>query len=383
MRLNSSFLQFYALLIALSSVSVTFAFPAYGSLGGLSARQVEAATAGFPAVLPPGPPPPLTFSGAKLVNDKAHPYKAPRPGDIRGPCPGLNTLANHGYLPSSGVATPAQIITATQEGFNFAPGAARFATYSAHLVDGNLVTDLLSIGGKTAKTGPDTGAPAIIGGLNTHSVFEGDASMTRADFHWGDNHSFNQTQFDLFVEYSNKYGGGFYNLTVAAELRHRRIQDGIATNPEFDLTAIRFFTAFGESSFPYSMFVDGRITERATAGLDMTNATLIFRDGKYPKDFWRAPEPTAGFGIIDIFNAHPIKPGRNENGVNTYTVDPDAADFSTPCKRYTDFLSKTVVKLYPNPTGVLRRNLILNLGFLYDAQGVIPDCPQVFPYGQL
>ncbi|KAF6753963.1 aromatic peroxygenase precursor [Ephemerocybe angulata] len=350
MRLNSSLLHFYTLLLALSSVSVTFAFPAYGSLGGLSARQVEAATAGFPAVLPPGPPPPLTFSGAKLVNDKAHPYKAPRPGDIRGPCPGLNTLANHGYLPSSGVATPAQIITATQEGFNFAPGAARFATYSAHLVDGNLVTDLLSIGGKTAKTGPDTGAPAIIGGLNTHSVFEGDASMTRADFHWGDNHSFNQTQFDLFVEYSNKYGGGLYNLT---------------------------------SSFPYSMFVDGRITERATAGLDMTNATLIFRDGKYPKDFWRAPEPTAGFGIIDIFNAHPIKPGRNENGVNTYTVDPDAADFSTPCKRYTDFLSKTVVKLYPNPTGVLRRNLILNLGFLYDAQGVIPDCPQVFPYGQL
>jgi Peroxidase, family 2 len=85
----------------------------------------------------PNPPPPLTFTGAMLVNDAAHPYRAPRAGDLRGPCPGLNTLANHGvsdsyfsfqptmtgltncslqWLPRDGVATPAQIITAVQEG---------------------------------------------------------------------------------------------------------------------------------------------------------------------------------------------------------------------------------------------------------------------------
>jgi len=54
-----------------------------------------------------------------------------------------------------------------------------FITYAAHLVDGNLVTNLLSIGGKTGKTGPDPPSPAIVGGLNTHAVFEGDASTTR------------------------------------------------------------------------------------------------------------------------------------------------------------------------------------------------------------
>ena len=48
-----------------------------------------------------------------------------------------------------------------------------FATYGAMLVDGNLVTNLLSIGGKTRKTGPDPPKPAIVGGLNTHTVFEG------------------------------------------------------------------------------------------------------------------------------------------------------------------------------------------------------------------
>lgn len=56
---------------------------------------------------------------------------------------------------------------------------AKFVTYAAHLVDGNVVTDLMSIGEKTPKTGPDPPAPAIVGGLNTHAVFEGDASITR------------------------------------------------------------------------------------------------------------------------------------------------------------------------------------------------------------
>lgn len=73
---------------------------------------------------------------------------------------------------------------------------ARFLTYAAFLVDGNLVTDLLSIGGKTSKTGAAPPKPAIAGGLSTHAVFEGDSSMTRADAFFGDNHSFNQTLWD-------------------------------------------------------------------------------------------------------------------------------------------------------------------------------------------
>jgi hypothetical protein len=88
-----------------------------------------------------------------------------------------------------------------------------FVTYLNHLMNGNLVTDLLSIGGKTSKTGPDPPAPAHAGGLNVHGTFEGkysnkfevdeylphvlgDAGMTRGDAFFGDNHSFNQTLFD-------------------------------------------------------------------------------------------------------------------------------------------------------------------------------------------
>ncbi|KAJ3544720.1 heme-thiolate peroxidase [Coprinellus aureogranulatus] len=355
------------LISTLSHLSATLAFPSYGSLAGLSEREVNEIVAGLPHITPGKPPGPLKFNGTKLVYDRDHPWKPLRRGDIRGPCPGLYTLASHGYLPRDGVATPSQIIRAVQEGFNMDNSLAQFVTYAALLVDGNVVTDLLSIGGKTRKTGIDAPSPAIIGGLNTHAVFEGDSSMRRADAYFGDNHSFNQTLFDQFVEYSNKYGDGLYNMTVAAELRRRRIEQSIATNPQFEFTSPRFFTAYAESAFPYVFFVDGRITNRTTAGLDMTNATLFFRDSKFPNDFWRPPAPSGALGLADIFQAYPIAPGRNVNGTNTYTPDPTSADFTTFCKLYSDFVNKTVKSLYPNPTGIVRRNLNINLGYFYSA----------------
>lgn len=50
----------------------------------------------------------------------------------------------------------------------------RFVTYAAHLVDGNQLTNLLSIGGKTDRTGPAAPAPAIVGGLDTHGSSDRD-----------------------------------------------------------------------------------------------------------------------------------------------------------------------------------------------------------------
>ena len=40
-------------------------------------------------------------------------------GDQRGPCPGLNAMANHGYLPHNGVATIQEFIDGTYEGKPF------------------------------------------------------------------------------------------------------------------------------------------------------------------------------------------------------------------------------------------------------------------------
>ena len=37
-------------------------------------------------------------------------------GDQRGPCPGLNALANHGYLPHNGIGNIEQFTAATNQG---------------------------------------------------------------------------------------------------------------------------------------------------------------------------------------------------------------------------------------------------------------------------
>ena len=43
---------------------------------------------------------------------------APGPKDNRGPCPGLNTLANHGYISRSGVSSVVELTTASNEGMD-------------------------------------------------------------------------------------------------------------------------------------------------------------------------------------------------------------------------------------------------------------------------
>jgi unspecific peroxygenase len=89
------FLSLLSLAFAINNV---LSFPSYGSLAGLSSEELDRIiptlqTRGFEPEPPPGP---LNDTLTKLVNDEDHPWKTLQPGDIRGPCPGLNTLASHG-----------------------------------------------------------------------------------------------------------------------------------------------------------------------------------------------------------------------------------------------------------------------------------------------
>ena len=198
----------------------------------------------------------------------------------------------------------------------------------------------------------------------------------------------NRTPFESnpqFVDFSNRFGDGFYNQTVAAELRIARIQQSIATNPQFDFTSPRYFTAYAESTFPYVFFADGRVPlkpDGTFVGVPIANATLFFRENKFPVDYHRPTAPSGPKGASDLFQAHPIQPGKNMNGINSYTLDPTSADFSDFCLLYRNFVNKTVQGLYPNPKGVLRRNLIINLQNLFDSMEE-RECEQVFPYGKL
>jgi hypothetical protein len=89
-------LSFFFISLILTLVSSATAFPTYGSLAGLPRSELDKILPTLQFREPASPPPPLKFNGTKLVNDAQHPWMPLRQGDIRGPCPGLNTLASHG-----------------------------------------------------------------------------------------------------------------------------------------------------------------------------------------------------------------------------------------------------------------------------------------------
>ncbi|EKM78506.1 hypothetical protein AGABI1DRAFT_114754 [Agaricus bisporus var. burnettii JB137-S8] len=366
--------------LAISLVSSTIAFPASRSLAGLSIEERDAAVASLRPAYPRPPPPPLADDGTKLVNDAAHRWRPAGRGDKRGPCPGLNTLSSHNWMPRNGVVTPYQMVDATQEGFNMESTLARRFTYSSHLIDGNVITDLMSIGAKTDLTGPAPPPPANPGGLNLHGFIEGDASFTRGDAFHGDNWQFNQTLFDEFAEYINKYGAGNYNYTVAGEFRYQRIQESIATNPQFNFRRLRFFAAYIETIVGVNLFTDGR---RDDGQVPLEDTRSFFQDARMPDGFHRAAKPYGLEGTDVVFAAHPFTPGSNVNGINSYETDTTSPDFGTDpdgCIQYAQFINEAVAPLYPNATGILRRNLNLNLQYYFDTFG--GKCEQIFPFGK-
>lgn len=98
--------------------------------------------------------------------------------DIRGPCPGLNAAANHGFLPRNGIASIEQTVSGLGALYNMAaPLAAALSAY-AIATDGNVAEGVWSIGGPLPV---DDLTGALLGtgqGLSySHNAYEGDASI--------------------------------------------------------------------------------------------------------------------------------------------------------------------------------------------------------------
>ena len=73
----------------------------------------------------PGNIPFTTFDENQLIDVTGeHAWVAPGPDDFRGPCPGLNALANHGYFPHSGIVPLAVGESATEQVYGLSPSSA-------------------------------------------------------------------------------------------------------------------------------------------------------------------------------------------------------------------------------------------------------------------
>ena len=114
-------------------------------------------------------------------NNQDYQFQAPGPTDVRGICPTLNTLANHGYISRDGITTFAQAANAVQTGYGFDFNLSVFLSALGLIAGGDLASGIYSIGGADSRN-PTTLGPAL--GLDKHGTFEIDSSITRQDVLW-------------------------------------------------------------------------------------------------------------------------------------------------------------------------------------------------------
>ncbi|KZT41045.1 Cloroperoxidase [Sistotremastrum suecicum HHB10207 ss-3] len=248
-------------------------------------------------------PPVSTDTGIKQIPDAAHPYVAPGPGDQRGPCPGLNTLANHGYLPHNGIASFEQIVNATREGFNMEHDLAGALAGFAMLARGNAFLDLVSIGGTSSLIPVLPGAidgPNPPGGISKHGRFEGDVSMTRQDAAIGDNVNFQNSLYDELLLYTGRFGddspitgnGSIVTTKVMQEFKYARFLEDQVQNKALQYHVGRLTLSYGEAAFVLNFFANG-----TDGTLSQQTMGSFFRNQTFPANWHRRSTPgsTVGF----------------------------------------------------------------------------------------
>ncbi|KAJ6491685.1 Chloroperoxidase [Mycena vitilis] len=175
-----------------------------------------------------------------MTNSVACPGKSkygfipPKPTDLRGPCPALSALANHGYLPRNGQnITIRSVLQVSLWRSSFAPTTHRAKTSTTSI---------------------------LLSGSATHGTIEFNASLSRGDFATGDNPHFTKTIFSTLA--NSNPGVGYYNVTSAGQVQFQRLADSERTNPNLTNTnkkiEFRFFT------FALTLAVFGNVTTGVT-----------------------------------------------------------------------------------------------------------------------
>ena len=166
-------------------------------------------------------PPPFDAAAQYISTSGAYAWKAPGAGDERGMCPGLNAMANHGYLPRNGRATITEFASGCQKVFGMGPDLALVLALYGAVVDGTLTS--WSVGG-TRHLG--------IGG--SHNNYETDSSPLYADLNqFGNNEKLVMNQFHELYKLQPNADTANYNLEILRDFRKTRFQESIDKNPFF------------------------------------------------------------------------------------------------------------------------------------------------------
>ncbi|CAL3964407.1 hypothetical protein PZA11_001766 [Diplocarpon coronariae] len=178
-----------------------------------------------------------TSSATSGTAPEGHEWIPGKEGDFRGPCPMMNTLANHGFISRNGdQLTKEVVVNGLSKGLNFDPALATIMWEQAVFVNSEPNATYFTLDQ-----------------LNPHGVLEHDASLSRSDAYFGNNHVFNQTVFDTAKPYWTEQ---VLTADMLANSKVYRQLASKASNPEYSFSPTVENFSLGELAAPILVFGD-------------------------------------------------------------------------------------------------------------------------------
>ena len=235
-------------------------------------------------------------------------FIAPGPGDVRGLCPTLNTLANHGFLSRNGITSFAEASNAVQTAYGFGYDLSTFLSALGLIAGGDLVSGKYTIGGADDRV-PNTLGPAL--GLDKHGTFEIDGSLSRPDNYFANQADFIPERWEAIRNDAITAGGGFFGIETMIANEKRTYETARATNPNFDAGVKYFAVSLAERAFVFRGLPNGTNVETA----DAANIEPFFLNNTFPDDWFRRDTPyglaNLAVDIVNIYAGYPFELGQN------------------------------------------------------------------------
>ncbi|KAK5112730.1 hypothetical protein LTR62_003828 [Meristemomyces frigidus] len=209
-------------------------------------------------------------------------FQAPGPNDSRGPCPGLNLLANYGYLPRNGHVNYGQVVEATARGFNMGLDLATVLAVFAILTDGDIPSQSWYLG-----TGPSN-----VGGLNRHDTVEADISPNREDYYLGcgNNHALSSRIFTQNVQFASQDPNKEFSLNAMGNQWAANGAFSVKNNPYLYLFPFPSIVSIAAYNFYPQFFSNGTYGAGGVANYESIASIIGAQFDEKTQQFEYVPE---------------------------------------------------------------------------------------------
>ncbi|PTD07573.1 putative sterigmatocystin biosynthesis peroxidase stcC [Fusarium culmorum] len=209
-------------------------------------------------------------------SDDSNEWHGPSKWDRRSPCPMVNSLANHGYLPRDGLnITLDDLIEGFTDAINLDPAATTL------------------VGKKALDTGD--GTSFNLDDLAKPGILEHDGSLSRDDIYFGDN---SRLDPHIWKQTLQHFSAPYISIQAAADARKDRLQVAAANNPEFSMTAEQNKISLIETSLYLTVFGNPKREMRILVGSGHSLKEMI----PFGEGFQRSENPITVAQILGMVN---------------------------------------------------------------------------------